>query len=483
MAVKIEMELEDLSAEKIVSQIFSKQITAEEVVSRYLARINRFNHSLKAIVSLKDEETIREEAKNKQLRQSNKYPDKLLFGLPLAVKDLFDVKGLPTSYGLPEFKNNIATKNSIIVERLINHGAIIIGKTNTPELGVGSHTTNKLFGATANVYDTAKSAGGSSGGAASAVAASLVPFADGSDMMGSCRNPAAYANLYGFRPTPGLIPEHRNVKTDNKFPLLSTPGCLARTPNEMGLLLDAITGKHASDPFSFDSLSSFRENQMSDDTFSKLKIGWLSDMNGHYEFEAGIIDMCEKVLHGLETTKVQVEHLKSQISPTDLWDSWTILRAKNIFDELSVINLVNQVSLGFPVQWEYQKGEKIKFDDTELALMQRKKCLDQAEKLFKNFDFLVMPSAQIFPFKKELKYPEKISGHTLDTYHRWMEVVILASLLGLPAISVPVGFNQKGLPMGMQIIGKKGDDLKVVSFAKKYEEIFTFSQNRPTNFF
>ena len=135
------------------------------------------------------------------------------------------------------------------------------------------------------------------------------------------------------------------------------------------------------------------------------------------------------------------------------------------------------------MRWEYQKGEKIKFDDTELALVQRKKGMDQVEKLFKNFDFLVMPSAQIFPFKKELKYPEKISGHTLDTYHRWMEVVILASLLGLPAISVPVGFNKKGLPMGMQIIGKPGDDLKVVSFAKKYEEIFTFSQNRPTNFF
>ena len=468
---------------KIVSQILLKQITVEEVVTHFLERINKFNDSLKAIVSLKDEKIIREEAKNKKLQKLNEYQEKLLFGLPLAVKDLFDVKGLPTSYGLPEFKNNLATKNSIIVERLINHGAIIIGKTNTPELGVGSHTTNKLFGVTANAYDTTKSAGGSSGGAATAVAASLVPFADGSDMMGSCRNPAAYANLYGFRPTPGLIPENRNVKTDKKFPLLSTPGCLARTPIEMSLLLDAITGKHASDPFSFDTLSSFRENQISDDEFSRLKIGWLSDMNGHYEFEAGVIDMCEKALHDLETTKLQVEHLKSQISPTELWDSWTILRAKNIFDDLSEINLINQVSLGFPVQWEYQKGEKIKFDDTELALIQRKKCIYEVDKLFKNFDFLVMPSAQIFPFQKELKYPEKISGLTLDTYHRWMEVVILASLLGLPAISVPVGFNKKGLPMGMQIIGKPGDDLKVVSFAKKYEEIFTFSQNRPINFF
>ena len=263
--------LEKLSAQEIVSHIISKQITAEEVIEHYLNRIKKFNGSLNAIVSLKDEEIIRNEAKH--LQQNNEGPEKLLFGLPMAIKDLIDVEGLPTTYGLTAYKDNFPLKNSIIVDRLIDQGAIIIGKTNTPELGLGSHTTNKLFGPTVNIFDQTKTAGGSSGGAASAVGASLVPFADGSDMMGSCRNPAAYTNLYGLRTTPGLIPEYRNIKIDKQFPLLSTPGCLTKTPTEMALLLDAIVGKHSSDPFSFDPQSSFREHQINDDDFSKLKIG------------------------------------------------------------------------------------------------------------------------------------------------------------------------------------------------------------------
>jgi len=468
--------LKDLPVERIVSHIISNEITVEEVVEYYLERINKFNHSLNAIVSLKNEEKIREEARNKNPNKTKEGKEMLLFGLPLAVKDLVDIKGFPTSYGLPELKNNIATQNSIMVNRLLNHGAIIIGKTNTPEFGVGSHTTNKLFGVTTNVFDSTKSAGGSSGGAASAVAASMVPFADGSDMMGSCRNPAAYANLYGFRPTPGLIPEERNIETDRKFPLLSTLGCLAKTPNDMALFLDVVSGEDSKDPFSFNASSSFREYRINDDEFFNLKLGWLSDINECYKFEPEIIDMCEKVLHNLEKVKIQVFHSKSQISTADLWNSWTTLRAKNIFDNLNEMNLQNPKELGFPVTWEYQKGREVKSDDVDLALSQRKECMHKVDELFNNLDFLVMPSAQIFPFKKELKYPKEICGNSLDTYHRWMEIVILVSLLGLPSISVPVGFNKKGLPMGMQIIGKRGDDLKVVSFAKKYEEIFAFSK-------
>ena len=466
--------LEKLSAEEIVSHIISKQITAEEVIEHYLNRINRFNDSLNAIVSVKDEEIIRDEAK--RLKQNNKDSDKLLFGLPMAIKDLTDVEGLPTTYGLTEYRNNFPLKNSIIVDRLIDQGTIIIGKTNTPELGLGSHTTNKLFGPTANIFDQTKTAGGSSGGAATAVGASLVPFADGSDMMGSCRNPAAYTNLYGFRATPGLIPEYRNMKIDKQFPLLTTPGCLTRSPAEMALLLDAIAGKHSSDPFSFDPQSSFREHQINDDDFSKLKIGWLSNMDGAYKFEDGIIDLCETALDDLDKTELQVAHLKSEINSTVLWDSWTTLRSKNIFNYLNEMKLDIHEELGLPVRWEYEKGSGITSNDIQISLGQRSECKNIVEKLFMNFDFLVMPSAQVFPFDKELKYPEEISEYKLDTYHRWMEVVTLASLLGLPTISVPVGFNKNGLPMGMQIIGKKGDDLRVVSFAKKYEEIFNFSE-------
>ena len=469
------MILKDLPVEKIVSHIALKEITVDEVVEYYLERINRFNHSLNAIVSLRDEEEIREEARNKKLHKTKEDKEMLLFGLPLAVKDLTDVKGLPTSYGLPELKNNIVNQNSIMVDRLSNHGAIIIGKTNTPEFGIGSHTKNKLFNITTNVFDSSKSAGGSSGGAASAVASSMVPFADGSDMMGSCRNPAAYANLYGFRPTPGLIPEKRDFKPEKTSPVLSTLGCLAKTPDDMALFLDAVSGKDSADPYSFNTLSSFREYIIKDEEFSNLRLGWLSDLIEVYQIEPAIIDMCEKALHNLEKIKIKVIHLESKIKSEDLWTSWTTLRAKNNFDDLNDMNLQNPEDLGFPVKWEYQRGKELNSNDIDLALSQRIDCINKVDKLFKGLDFLVMPSAQIFPFNKELDYPKEINGNSLDTYHRWMEVVILVSLLGLPSISVPIGFNNEGLPMGMQIIGKRGDDLKVVAFAKRYEEIFTFS--------
>ena len=469
------MILKDLPVEQILSLINSKEISIDEVVEYYLERIKKFNHSLNAIVSLKSEEKIREEARNKKLHKTKEGKEKLLFGLPLAVKDLTDVKGLPTSYGLPELKNNIANQNSIIVDRLINHGAIIVGKTNTPEFGIGSHTKNKLFGVTANVFNSSKSAGGSSGGAASAVASSMVPFADGSDMMGSCRNPAAYANLYGFRPTPGLIPEKRDLKPENTSPVLSTLGCMAKTPDDMALFLDAVSGKDSADPYSFNILSSFREHIIKDEEFSKLTLGWPSDLIGNYQIDPGIIGMCEKALHNLENVKIKVIHLESKIKSEDLWNSWTTLRAKNNFDDLNEMNLQNPEDLGFPVKWEYQRGKEINSNDIDIALSQRIAFINKVDKLFKDLDFLVMPSAQIFPFNKELDYPKEINGNNLDTYHRWMEVVILVSLLGLPSISVPIGFNNEGLPMGMQIIGKRGDDLKVVAFAKRYEEIFTFS--------
>jgi len=467
--------LKDLPVEKIVSHITSKEISIDEVVNYYLARIKKFNHSLNAIVSLRDEEEIRKEARNNKLNKTKEGKEMLLLGLPLAVKDLTDVQGITTSYGLPELRNNIANQNSIIVDRLSNHGAIIIGKTNTPEFGIGSHTKNKLFGVTANVFDSSKSAGGSSGGAASAVASSMVPFADGSDMMGSCRNPAAYANLYGFRPTPGLIPEKRDLKPEKTSPVLSTLGCLAKTPDDMALFLDAVSGKDSADPYSFNTLSSFREHIIKDEEFSKLRLGWPSDLIGDYKIDPGIIDMCEKALHNLEKIKIKVIHLESKIKSEDLWTSWATLRAKNNFDDLNDMNLQNPEDLGFPVKWEYQKGKELNSNDIDLALSQRIDCINKVDKLFKDLDFLVMPSAQIFPFNKELDYPKEINGNSLDTYHRWMEVVILVSLLGLPSISVPIGFNNEGLPMGMQIIGKRGDDLKVVAFAKRYEEIFTFS--------
>ena len=467
--------LENQSVKEIQNNIKSRQISIKEIVEYYLDRIEKFNPDLNAIVLQKDRELIIKEAIEKD---NIKEIDKPLNGLPIAIKDLTDVVGFKTTYGFPGSKNNQPKKNSLFVNRLIDKGTIVIGKTNTAELGVGGHTINRLFGPTSNIYDLSKSAAGSSGGASSAVAAGLLPFADGTDQMGSCRGPAAYANIYGFRPTPGLIPVDR-TNQNSDLPILTTPGCFATNPNNMSILLDEIVGSDSLDKFSFDLSGSFKNQNISDKEFSAFKIGWLSNMNGNYNIEKDILTICENKLKDLEKINIKVELLKPKINTDILWKSWTTLRAKSIYEDTLAMNISDINTMTYQAIWEYNKGKEIKSEEIRLALDLKQQCLSQINLIFQNYDFLALPSAQIFPFDKNLQYPKNINNIELDTYHRWLEVFILSSLLELPTITIPVGFNKDGMPMGMQIIGRNKDDLKVFNFANMYEKAFNFSKNKP----
>ena len=467
--------LENQSVYEIQKNIRSRQISVKEVLEYYLDKIEKLNPKLNAIVLQKDRELLIKDAIEKD---NNKEIEKPLNGLPIAIKDLTDVVGFKTTYGFPGSKNNQPKKNSLFVNRLIDKGAIVIGKTNTAELGVGGHTINRLFGPTSNVYDLSKSAAGSSGGASSAVAAGLLPFADGTDQMGSCRGPAAYANIYGFRPTPGLISVDR-TKQKNNLPTLTTPGCLARNPDDMSILLDEIIGSDSLDKFSFDLDGLFKNQKISDKEFSAFRVGWLSNMNGEYNIEKEILDICENKLKELEKINIKVEELKPKINNEFLWKSWTTLRAKNIFEDTLAMNILDVNSMTYQAIWEYNKGKEINSEDIQSAIDKKQQCLNQIDLIFRNFDFLALPSAQVFPFDKNLQFPKNINGIELDTYHRWLEVFILSSLLDLPTVTIPVGFNKNGMPMGMQIIGRNKDDLNVFSFAYKYEDIFNYSKIKP----
>ena len=296
--------------------------------------------------------------------------------------------------------------------------------------------------------------------------------------MGSCRGPAAYANIYGFRPTPGLIPVDRtNQNLD--LPILTTPGCFATNPNNMSILLDEIVGSDSLDKFSFDLSGSFKNQNISDKEFSAFKIGWLSNMNGNYNIEKDILTICENKLKDLEKINIKVELLKPKINTDILWKSWTTLRAKSIYEDTLAMNISDINTMTYQAIWEYNKGKEIKSEEIRLALDLKQQCLSQINLIFQNFDFLALPSAQIFPFDKNLQYPKNINNIELDTYHRWLEVFILSSLLELPTITIPVGFNKDGMPMGMQIIGRNKDDLKVFNFANMYEKAFNFSKNKP----
>ena len=466
---------ENKTVKELIFLIKKREISIKELNKYYLDKINILNPKLNAIVSLKDENEILDEAKKKD---EQKDKSSMLFGLPIAIKDLSDVRGLPTTYGYKGTKNYLPKKNSLFVDRLINNGVIIIGKTNTAELGVGGHTINRLFGPTSNVYDLSKSAAGSSGGASSAVAAGMLPFADGTDQMGSCRGPAAFSNIYGFRPTPGLIPTDRSGH-DRKLPILTTPGCFGRTPEDMSYFLDAVVGKDKIDPISFNVKGKFYDCELNDNEFSKTKICWLSDMDNSYELEDGIEDMCNKKLKELEKNNLSIVLPDIKINTDYLWQSWICLRSKSIYNDTLAMNIKNIDDMTEQAIWEYKKGSKIKDDDIDIAMKQKLDCFNQVGKLFDKFDFLALPSAQIFPFDKKIQYPYELNNKKLDTYHRWLEIFVMSSLLELPTVSVPIGFNKNGFPMGIQIIGKKGDDLKVYSFAKKYEEVFNYSKTKP----
>ncbi len=467
--------LENLSVQEIQNNIKSRQISIKEVLEYYLDKIEKFNPNLNAIVLQKDRELLIKEAIEKD---KIKEIDKPLNGLPIAIKDLTDVVGFKTTYGFPGSKNNQPKKNSLFVNRLIDKGVIVIGKTNTAELGVGGHTINRLFGPTSNVYDLSKSAAGSSGGASTAVAAGLLPFADGTDQMGSCRGPAAYANIYGFRPSPGLISSDRTThKID--LPVLTTPGCFARNPNDMSILLDEIVGSDLLDRFSFDLEGLFKNQKISDKEFSTFRVGWLSNMNGEYNIEKEILEICENKLKELEKINIKVEELKPKINNNFLWKSWTTLRAKSIYEDTLAMNISDIDSMTYQAIWEYNKGKEINSEDLRLAIDQKQKCLNQINLVFGNFDFLALPSAQVCPFDKNLQFPKEINNIELDTYHRWLEVFILSSLLDLPTFTIPVGFDKNGMPVGMQIIGRNKHDLKLFSFAIKYEDAFNYSKIKP----
>ena len=472
--------IESLSLEDQVNLIKKKEIKIIELVDFYLDRVEKFNGILNAIINLKDFDEIRDIAKLKDKSLESNLP---LNGIPFAIKDVFDVIGFPTSEGLKINKNNLPKRNSIFVNRLQKNGAIIIGKTNTSELAIGSHTVNKIFGPTANPYNPSLSAGGSSGGAATAVSMSLVPCSDGSDMMGSCRNPAAFTNLYGYRPTPGIIPELREKSDVRKMPIFSTTGVISRTPKDLCYYMNCVAGKDQNDESSIETNYSFLEinNLKIPEIF---QIGWLNDLCEKYDFENGILSMCHKALKDISQIdkNIRVEINNDDLSTELLWKNWTTIRSKIIYDDLSESFGDKIEQLSEPAKWEYKNGININNDMLRESLIWVENAQTLTSKLFNQYDLLAVPSAQVFPFNKELFSPESISGNKVDTYHRWMEITVFASLFQLPSISIPVGFNKNNLPMGMQLIAPYNEDAKLLSFAMLYESVFNHCQSKPERF-
>ncbi len=441
--------------------IAAREVSCAEVMADHLARVGAVNPAVNALISLRDPDDLMAEAQAADASPRQGW----LHGLPAAVKDLVATKGLRTTWGSPLFAGHVPDADDLVAARMRAAGAIFVGKSNTPEWGHGSHSFNTVHGVTRNPYDLARTAGGSSGGAAAALAARMVPVADGSDMMGSLRNPAAFSNVYGFRPTFGLVPA--DADGDTFLATLSTEGPMGRTVEDVARLLEVLAGPNPGVPFGREAVAFSKGLDLD---IKGLRIGWLGDWGGSYAMEPGILALCEAALGVFEGLGAVVEHVPPPFPAAELWQSWTTLRAMlnaNAKRDLYV-DPARRAMVKPETIWEIEQGLGLSAEAVYAASAIRSRWYARAAEVFRTYDALVLPSAQVWPFPVEWRWPQVIGARVMDTYHRWMEVVVPVSLAGLPALACPAGFGAEGLPMGFQVFGPSGADARVLAIGQAY---------------
>jgi amidase len=443
--------------------IKTKQFSCYEVMQAYLTRIHKYNPVYNAIISMADDQNLFDQAKKADIALERDEYWGWMHGIPHAIKDLAPLKGFAYTSGSPIFADRIADEDGFITSKIRSQGAIFIGKTNTPEFGLGSQTYNPVFGPTGNAYNPSLTAGGSSGGAACGLRTEMLPVADGGDMMGSLRNPGAFNNVIGFRPSTNVVME----EGDEINRLLSTSGPMGRNVTDLIGLLKTISLK-----------PEFNEIEPLD--FNDVKIGWLKDLDGYLKFEPGILELCENSLSKLSSAGAKVELAQTNFAPSDLWTCWTTLRHQTRLRMLDFYeNPLTHNLLKPELLWEIEQALKLKEEDIKQAELIRKEWYSELDRLFNKYDFLILPTAQVFPFSSNIHWPKEINGRLMDTYHRWMEVVIMSSIGGIPAINLPTGFDVTGRPMGLQVMGKFGHDSRVLQFGLAYEQITNYLDRKP----
>jgi amidase len=464
------MEPPDLLAEDGASlqrRLRGGEISSVELVTASLDRIEALNPTYNAVVSLRPREDILAEARAADQARAAGGEIGALHGLPIAIKDLAATAGLRTTWGSPLFADHVPAEDDLHVARIRAAGAIIVGKTNVPEYGLGSHTYNPVFGPTRNAYLPELSAGGSSGGAAVALALGMLPIADGSDFGGSLRNPGAWNNVFGFRPSQGRVP---NVPAQDPFyAQLATNGPMGRSVADLATMLTVMAGYDPRAPLSLEQEREPFEAGLAPK--EAPRIAWLADLDGRLPFEPGILDLCATALGELEPAGWQIEPVSVPFPWADLWRAFVVLRhwAMSSRYGSDYADPERRALLKPAMIWEIEGGMALRADEVAAAAKVRATFYQVALKLFERFDALALPTAQVFPFPGEWHWPREIAGVAMDSYHRWMEVVVPGTLSGCPVVNVPVGFDPSGRPMGMQLIGRPRSDRELLAIAAAYE--------------
>jgi amidase len=437
----------------------------------HLAQIERINPKVNAIVTFLPEQAM-EQAKAADEAQARGKELGTLHGLPIAHKDLVLTRGIRTTFGSLAFKDFIPEEDEIIVERLRNAGAITIGKTNVPEFGAGSQTYNEVFGETLNPYDTYKTCGGSSGGAAVALACGMTPIADGSDLGGSLRNPANFCNVVGFRPSPGRVPTWPHFV--GWFPL-SVEGPMARTVQDTALMLSAIAGPDPRSPISITEPGNVFSKPL-ERSFKNVRIAWSHDL-GTLPVDPRVTEVIEKQHHVFEDTGCLVEESAPDFTDADevfkIWRAWRFELAH------SELLPTHRDQLKDTVVWNIEEGMKLSGPQIGQAERKRTELYHRVRQFMESYEFLILPVNQVPPFDVKQRYVMEINGVDMDTYIDWMKSCYFISVTGLPAISVPCGFTTEGLPVGVQIVGRHQDDFGVLQLAYAFEQATGFWKRRP----
>jgi amidase len=461
-----------MSGRELANLIRARKISAREVMTAFLEQINRVNPQINAIVAKLDDDNclaLADDADRRAARGEKLGP---LHGLPFAFKDVSAAVGFPFTRGSPIYKDDMPAEDAVLVERLRNAGVLPIGKTNTPEFGMGSHTYNKVYGTTLNPYDVTKSAGGSSGGAAAALASGLLPLADGSDLGGSLRNPGNFNNVVGFRPTVGLAPT-----APNAFPFLgfAVKGPMARSVSDAAFLLSLMAGPDPRDPACYPVDASVFAASL-DRNFKGTRVAWCLDLGG--------LPLDRRVRLVLEARRRTIEDLGCIVEE----DYPNLGAAEEIF--LTIRAWRSAITLGPLLEkhrdqlkpeaiWEIEFGAGLTSADVGKAMVRHGELMERMRAFQERYEFILCAVNQLPPFDAKLDWPKEIEGVKMEHYIAWMKSAYWISATFRPAISVPAGFTPDGLPVGLQIVGRYRDDFGVLQLAHAFEQATGYGRTRP----
>lgn len=466
----------ELGAVELSRAIRGRSLSCVEAMMAFLDRIDALNPKVNAIVALQQRDGLIAQARRCDAQLAANEPVGVLHGFPHAVKDLTSVKNMPFTQGSPIFRDFIGQVDAFQVERLRRAGAIIIGKTNTPEFGLGSNTFNPVYGATRNAFDQSKSAGGSSGGAAVALALRMVPLADGSDYGGSLRNPAGWNNVYGFRTSFGRVVGRSR---DEWLPSMGVTGPMARSVADLALLLSVQAGFDPAAPLSLEG-DGERFRQPPGRDFKGARIAWSGNFKGAVPFEPDVLTTCRTALNAFEAMGCTVEEACPDYPVEKAWQAFIKLRAWQSGGALLEFynDPARRAMLKPEAIYEIEQGLSMSAYEVTANSVIRSEWGQAVRALFKRYDYWIVPTAQLFPFDVDTHWPDRIAGEKMRTYHEWMKAVSLVTLSGCPSLAAPAGFGDGGLPIGIQIIAPVHAELQCLQLAARFEEASRSNSSR-----